>query len=172
MTSAPLIRALDAFRCKFFAVVDLSNGCVRGFPKRDSASQAVPIHQEFPGHLRNGHHHALVGVFFAAAIIVALFYRSGPSAVLLAIVTIVVLSVQAHAVRTAPHILQEGGEILPPLVTHRDATAAVARVVLVTRIEAPILGHLPDRVLARHNALAVGGISPFRFAVFGGWHGW
>ena len=92
----------------------------------------------------------MTSLSFLAALIVSLLQWSGPAAIPWSVGTIVVDAIQRHAgIWAAPHVAQEGREIVPPLVAHGDAATAPSRIVVVVFAVATPLSSLPRSPLFR-----------------------
>lgn len=91
----------------------------------------------------------------AVSLVLALFLASRPSAIVWAVRAVVVSALDRVAGWTRPHVSQERGEVVAPLVTDRDASAAVVREVSVPFVETPDLQSNPYPILARNGPLSI-----------------
>jgi len=125
----------------------------------DALSSGQPFPQGNAGHavhpreLARGIHTAVARKGDVASRVVALLDLGCPAAVCRLVVAIVIDAVDRMARWARSHVAQERGERLPPFVAHGDATPAVVRERLSTRVKAAALGVLPGTVFARPSPI-------------------
>lgn len=141
------------FLSAFWFAPDLLLGCVEDIIKRltsrQSGVQTWTWNAKMPGPCGRAHCESVPSDRPVCAGVVALHHTSRPSAVARGIRTIIIDSVKTLLRWTRPHISQEGPEIIPPFLTHGDASASIAVKIRRGRVVTSRLGVFPRRIFAR-----------------------
>lgn len=88
--------------------------------------------------------------------IVRLLLWCRPSAVVWRVSSLVVATINAGSLRSWTHVYREGREVVQPLVTHLNTSAAVVLVIIVLGIQATSLHFLPAFIFCRATATVFG----------------